>query len=126
MFLIRHLKIDVKKLADDMLAANGFIDIENGTLLKDNAQKPVNHISLSEFECKIDYYRLAGQFYYHFSFFENTNHKEVWRLHAQGKRIKEIAVKIRLSRQMIERIIKRYSKELLKSYWGEEKGLDET
>lgn len=89
-----------------------------------SCRQPISGLTYLEFESKAEYFRLAGRFYYCYSYFEKPLHKEVWRLHAQGKFKKEIAECLSLSRRLVERIVRRYAQELRKGYWDCEKEID--
>lgn len=103
----------------------GFKDIENSKgLLKVWSGAPLDEnlpaiTSKTGYSSKIfkesqqEYYRLAGQYYYDKEF-KSSRDKEIWRLHALGSSLIDIAAEMRMSKGSIQYRIERMRKEFYK------------
>lgn len=100
---------------DKVLELSGFEDIEDrrtGFLkvwsgkqlpvlpIKNMAHRSGVYSSLIWKESQAEYYRLAGQFLY-LKKFRTKRHKIIWRLHSEGRTLKEIATKLGLTTRQI-------------------------
>lgn len=95
------------------LERSGFKDIESplkpGQPLKhwDSIDFQLDHTAES-FTERQRYYELAGQMLHDFQF-KSKAHKKIWEMHSKGESLSNISERVKLHRNTVYRIIRRYA-----------------
>lgn len=87
---------------EDIEQADGNLKIWHSTIFKNKFYKPRS-------EAKIEYYRLAGQLLWSYTF-KSKNERDVWALHCEGFSRRQIQTKLKLKeffvRSTVEKCVK--------------------
>lgn len=96
-----------------VLKTEGFDDIEQ--IDTPYVERPFKHKRTTvdlDYETKAQYFQMASAYYWHGEFLK-PHHKQIWSLHAEGATVREIATKLKMWPNSVQRVLKKYKKRML-------------